>query len=155
MKKAIATALMAAMMTVGTVGASFAAGLGTIDMAALLQKHPNYPKAMAQWRSDVEKAQKDFQDQVKKEKDPKAQQELAQKFNVQLNKQRIELFTPLEKDILEKTKAVKQEKGLDYVVLNGSVVDGQGQDFLSCCATKACKMRQSGRGKNLPDCRVS
>ena len=136
MKKAIATALMAAMMTVGTVGASFAAGLGTIDMAALLQKHPNYPKAMAQWRSDVEKAQKDFQDQVKKEKDPKAQQELAQKFNVQLNKQRIELFTPLEKDILEKTKAVKQEKGLDYVVLNGSVVDGQGKDITNDVAAK-------------------
>ena len=136
MKKAIATALMAAMMTVGTVGASFAAGLGTIDMAALLQKHPNYPKAMAQWRSDVEKAQKDFQDQVKKEKDPKAQQELAQKFNVQLNKQRIELFTPLEKDILEKTKAVKQEKGLDYVVLNGSGVDGQGQDITNDVAAK-------------------
>ncbi|NJE34335.1 OmpH family outer membrane protein [Megasphaera sp. SW808] len=136
MKKAIATALMAAMMTVGTVGASFAAGLGTIDMAALLQKHPNYPKAMAQWRSDVEKAQKDFQDQVKKEKDPKAQQELAQKFNVQLNKQRIELFTPLEKDILEKTKAVKQEKGLDYVVLNGSVVDGQAQDITNDVAAK-------------------
>ena len=111
MKKAIATALMAAMMTVGTVGASFAAGLGTIDMAALLQKHPNYPKAMAQWRSDVEKAQKDFQDQVKKEKDPKAQQELAQKFNVQLNKQRIELFTPLEKDILEK-EMLELDKGL-------------------------------------------
>ena len=136
MKKAIATALMAAMMTVGTVGASFAAGLGTIDMAALLQKHPNYPKAMAQWRSDVEKAQKDFQDQVKKEKDPTAQQELAQKFNVQLNKPRIELFTPLEKDILEKTKAVKQEKGLDYVVLNGSVVDGQGQDITNDVAAK-------------------
>lgn len=127
---------MAAMMTVGTVGASFAAGLGTIDMAALLQKHPNYPKAMAQWRSDVEKAQKDFQDQVKKEKDPKAQQELAQKFNVQLNKQRIELFTPLEKDILEKTKQVKQEKSLDYVVLNGSVVDGQAQDITNDVAAK-------------------
>ena len=136
MTKAIATAVMAAMMTVGTVGASFAAGLGTIDMAALLQKHPNYPKAMAQWRSDVEKAQKDFQDQVKKEKDPKAQQELAQKFNVQLNKQRIELFTPLEKDILEKTKQVKQEKSLDYVVLNGSVVDGQAQDITNDVAAK-------------------
>ena len=136
MKKAIATALMAAMVTVGTVGASFAAGLGTIDMAALLQKHPNYPKAMAQWRSDVEKAQKDFQDQVKKEKDQKAQQELAQKFNVQLNKQRIELFTPLEKDIVEKTKQVKQEKGLDYVVLTGSVVDGQAQDITNDVAAK-------------------
>ena len=136
MKKAIATAVMAAMMTVGTVGASFAAGLGTIDMAALLQKHPNYPKAMAQWRSDVEKAQKDFQDQVKKEKDQKAQQELAQKFNVQLNKQRIELFTPLEKDIVEKTKQVKQEKGLDYVVLTGSVVDGQAQDITNDVAAK-------------------
>lgn len=136
MKKAIVTAVMAAMMTVGTVGASFAAGLGTIDMAALLQKHPDYPKAMAQWRSDVEKAQKDFQDQVKKEKDQKAQQELAQKFNVQLNKQRIELFTPLEKDILEKTKEVKQEKSLDYVVLNGSVVDGQAQDITNDVAAK-------------------
>lgn len=136
MKKAIATAVMAAMMTVGTVGASFAAGLGTIDMGALIQKHPDYPKAMAQWRSDVEKAQKDFQDQVKKEKDQKAQQELAQKFNVQLNKQRIELFTPIEKDILAKTKEVKNEKSLDYVVLNGSVVDGQAQDITNDVAAK-------------------
>lgn len=136
MKKAIATAVMAAMMTVGTVGASFAAGLGTIDMGALIQKHPDYPKAMAQWRSDVEKAQKDFQNQVKKEKDQKAQQELAQKFNVQLNKQRIELFTPIEKDILAKTKEVKNEKSLDYVVLNGSVVDGQAQDITNDVAAK-------------------
>lgn len=136
MKKAIATAVMAAMMTVGTVGASLAAGLGTIDMGALIQKHPDYPKAMAQWRSDVEKAQKDFQDQVKKEKDQKAQQELAQKFNVQLNKQRIELFTPIEKDILAKTKEVKNEKSLDYVVLNGSVVDGQAQDITNDVAAK-------------------
>ena len=136
MKKQIMTAALAAMMTLGAAGASLAAGLGTIDMGALLQKHPNYPKAIAQWRSDVEKAQKDFQKEIKDKKDQKAQQELAQKFNVQLNKQRIALFTPLEKDILAKTKEVKQEKGLDYVVLNGSVVDGQAQDITNDVAAK-------------------
>lgn len=136
MKKLVAAAALAAVMAVGGAGASFAAGLGTIDMAALLQRHPDYPNAMAKWRSDVESAQKDFQGEVKKAKDQEAQQELAQKFNAQLNRQRIELFTPLEKDILEKTREVKQEKGLDYVVLNGSVVDGEAQDITNDVAAK-------------------
>lgn len=136
MKKLVAAAALAAVMAVGGAGASFAAGLGTIDMAALLQRHPDYPSAMAKWRSDVESAQKDFQGEVKKAKDQEAQQELAQKFNAQLNRQRIELFTPLEKDILEKTREVKQEKGLDYVVLNGSVVDGEAQDITNDVAAK-------------------
>ena len=38
MNKKIMTAVMAAMMTVGTMGSTFAAGLGTIDISALLQR---------------------------------------------------------------------------------------------------------------------
>ncbi len=136
MKTRFAAAVLAAMMTAGAAGSSLAAGLGTIDMPALIQRHPRYENAMAKWRGDVEKAQKDFQNEVKKTKDQTAQQELAQKFNAQLNKQRIELFMPLEKDILEKTKEVKQEKNLDYVVLKGSVVDGEAQDITNDVAAK-------------------
>lgn len=136
MNKKVTTAVMAAMMTLGTIGSSFAAGLGTIDMSALLQKHPGFTKAMTKWQEDVQDAQKDFQKEVKDVKDQKAQQELAQKYNAKLNKQRIELFSPLEKDILAKVKEVKTEKQLDYVVLNGSVVEGDHQDITGDVAAK-------------------
>ena len=127
---------MAAAMTIGTMGSTFAAGLGTIDLSAVLQSHPKFQQTMTTWQKDVQKVQKDFQDEAKKTTDKKAQEELVQKYNMKLNKQRIALFSPLEKDILEKTKQVKQEKNLDYVVLKGSVVDGQSQDITADVAAK-------------------
>ena len=124
------------MLTVGAAGASFAAGLGTIDAAALLQNHPKYAKTMATWQADVKSAQDDFQRDLKKTNDQKAQQALVEKYNNKLNQQRIALFQPLEQDILAKTQAVQKEKGLDYVVLNGSVVVGQGQDITKDVAAR-------------------
>lgn len=136
MNKKVMTAAMAAMMTIGTMGSTFAAGLGTIDMSALLQSHPKFQQAMTTWQKDVQKAQTDFQKEAAKAKDKAAQEALVQKYNTQLNKQRIELFSPLEKDILEKTKQVKTEKALDYVVLKGSVVEGAQQDITADVAAK-------------------
>lgn len=86
---------MAAMMTVGTMGSTFAAGLGTIDISALLQSHPKFQQTVTTWQKDVQKAQKDFQNEAKKTTDKKAQEALVQKYNAQLNKQRIDLFSPL------------------------------------------------------------
>ena len=136
MNKKIMKVVMAAAMTIGTMGSTFAAGLGTIDLSAVLQSHPKFQQTMTTWQKDVQKVQKDFQDEAKKTTDKKAQEELVQKYNMKLNKQRIALFSPLEKDILEKTKQVKQEKNLDYVVLKGSVVDGQSQDITADVAAK-------------------
>lgn len=136
MNKKIMTVVMAAAMTIGTMGSTFAAGLGTIDLSAVLQSHPKFQQTMTTWQKDVQKVQKDFQDEAKKTTDKKAQEELVQKYNMKLNKQRIALFSPLEKDILEKTKQVKQEKNLDDVVLKGSVVDGQSQDITADVAAK-------------------
>ena len=136
MNKKIMTAVVTVAMTIGTMGSTFAAGLGTIDMAVLLQSHPKFPQTMTTWQKDVQKVQKDFQSEAKKTTDKKAQEALVQKYNTQLNKKRIALFNPLEKDILEKTKQVKQEKNLDYVVLKGAVVDGQSQDITADVADK-------------------
>ncbi|KXA69700.1 outer membrane protein [Megasphaera sp. MJR8396C] len=136
LRKTIMAAVAAAMLTVGAAGASFAAGLGTIDAAALLQNHPKYAKTMATWQADVKSAQDDFQRDLKKTNDQKAQQALVEKYNNKLNQQRIALFQPLEQDILAKTQAVQKEKGLDYVVLNGSVVVGQGQDITKDVAAR-------------------
>ena len=136
LRKTIMAAVAAAMLTVGAAGASFAAGLGTIDAAALLQNHPKYAKTMATWQADVKSAQDDFRRDLKKTNDQKAQQALVEKYNNKLNQQRIALFQPLEQDILAKTQAVQKEKGLDYVVLNGSVVVGQGQDITKDVAAR-------------------
>lgn len=136
LRKTIMAAVAAAMLTVGAAGASFAAGLGTIDAAALLQNHPKYAKTMATWQADVKSAQDDFLRDLKKTNDQKAQQALVEKYNNKLNQQRIALFQPLEKDILDKTQAVQKEKGLDYVVLSGSVVVGQSQDITQDVAAR-------------------
>lgn len=130
------TAVMAALMTFGTFGGAFAAGLGTVDMSALMQQHPKFATTMSTWQSDVKKAQSSFQAEAKKTSDKKAQEALVQKYNAQLNKQRISLFAPLEKDILAKTNEVKAEKGLDYIVLKGAVVSGQSTDVTGDVAKK-------------------
>lgn len=136
LRKMMMTTVAAAMLTFSAAGASFASGLGTINAGALLQQHPQYAKTMATWQSDVKSAQQDFQKELKKTSDKNAQQALVQKYNTKLNQQRIALFSPLEKDILAKTQAVQKEKGLDYVVLSGSVVIGQAQDITKDVASK-------------------
>lgn len=135
-KKSIMTAVMAALMTFGTFGGAFAAGLGTVDISALLQQHPKFTQTMSKWQDDVKKAQTSLDADAKKTTDKKAQDALVQKYNAQLNKQRIELFSPLEKDILEKTNQVKSEKGLDYIVLKGAVVSGESTDITADVAKK-------------------
>lgn len=139
LRKLMLTTAAAALVTLGTVASSFAAGLGTIDATALLQQHPKYAQTMQAWQKDVKDAQTGFQKEMKNTKDQKAQQALVQKYNAKLNQQRIALFQPLEKDILTQTQAVQKEKGLDYVVLNGSVVVGQGQDITKDVAAKLKK----------------
>lgn len=139
LKQKITTAALAAMMTLGSFGATFAAGLGTIDVSALMQQHPAFAKTMEAWKADLTKAQKDYQNEAKNAKDQKSQQELAQKYNAKLNKQRIELFAPIEKDIMAKTEEVKKEKNLDYVVMKGTVVLGDQQDITNDVAAKLKK----------------
>lgn len=136
LSKKMTTAALAAMMTVGSFGATFAAGLGTVDLSALLQQHPSFQKTMKTWQDDLSKTQKDYQKEAKNAKDQKAQEALVQKYNALLNKQRIELFAPLEKDVLKKTEEVKKEKNLDYVVVKGAVVLGDAQDITNDVAAK-------------------
>lgn len=128
LQKKLMTAVMAGVMTFGVFAGSMAAGLGTVDMAYLLQKHPGFAKASATWQSDVKKANADFAAQVKTKTTDKDKQDLARQFGAELNKTRIGLFGPLEKDIVVKTQEVKNEKGLDYVVLKGAVVLGTATD---------------------------
>jgi outer membrane protein len=129
LRRKIVTMALAGVMTFGVFAGAMAAGLGVVDMGYLLQKHPGFAKASATWQSDVKKANADFASQVKGQATDKDKQELARKFNIQLNQDRINLFSPLEKDIITKTQEVKDEKGLDYVVLKGSVVFGTAQDI--------------------------
>lgn len=135
-RKQMTTAALAAMLTIGSFGATFAAGLGTVDLSELMQKHPAFQKTMTTWQADLNQTQKEYQGEAKNAKDQKAQEALVQKYNAKLNKQRIELFAPIEKDILQKTEEVKKEKNLDYVVVKGSVVLGDAQDITDDVAAK-------------------
>ena len=138
LKKKTSALVVSLMMAAAAMGNCFAAPVGTINMPALLQQHPGYSKAMSQWQKDVQKAQKDAQEEYNKvaKTDTKGQQAVLEKYNTQLNKQRIALFLPLEKDILAKTDEVRKEKKLDNVVMQGSVFIGQYQDLTNDVAKK-------------------
>lgn len=127
--KKLVTLALAGMMTVSAFSGALAAGLGMIDMGYLVQQHPNFDKASATWQADMKQAQNDFNSQVKDAKTDKDKQALANQFSTKLNKQRIDLFLPIEKDIVAKTQQVSTQKGLDYVVLKGAVVVGTPQDI--------------------------
>ena len=138
MKKKIGTLMMSVMLAATALGGALAAPVGTLDMPQLIQQHPGFTKAMASWKTDVTKGQEGFQNEIKKDKitDQKQQQDVAKKYADQLNKQRLDLFLPIEKDILAKADAVRKEKGLDNVVLKGSVLIGQYQDITADVAAK-------------------
>lgn len=138
LKKKTSALVVSLMMAAAAMGNCFAAPVGTINMPVLLQQHPGYAKAMSQWQKDVQKAQKDAQEEYNKvaKTDTKGQQAVLEKYNTQLNKQRIALFLPLEKDILAKTDEVRKEKKLDNVVMQGSVFIGQYQDLTNDVAKK-------------------
>lgn len=127
--KKLVTLALAGMMTISAFSGVLAAGLGTIDMGSLVQQHPGFPKAQATWQSDLKSTQAEFNAKVKDAKTDKDKQALATQYGTQLNKQRIALFMPIEKDIIAKTQKVSAQKGLDYVVLKGAVVVGTAQDI--------------------------
>jgi Skp family chaperone for outer membrane proteins len=135
-QKRLVTLALAGMMTLSAFSGVLAAGVGMVDMNYLMQQHPSFTKAAATWQADVKKAQSDFASRAQNLKTDKEKQDLAREFGANLNKQRLELFTPIEKDILAKTQDVKNAKSLDCVVLKGAVVLGDAQDITPDVAQK-------------------
>ena len=119
LKKQLASFAVVGMLGVAAATSAFASGVGYVNFDALIQAHKNYPKASAQMQAAVKKAQDEY-----KSKSDKERQELGNKLSQDLNKLEFELLDPIQKDIVAKVEQDRQAKGLDAIVIQGSVIAG-------------------------------
>ena len=105
LKKQLASFAVIGMLGVAAATSAFAAGVGYVNFDALIQAHKNYPKATAQMQDAVKKAQDEYKSKSAKMQTEQEKQELG-------------------KDIVAKVEQDRQAKGLDAIVLQGSVIAG-------------------------------
>ena len=91
---------------------------------ALIQAHKNYPKATAQMQNAVKKAQDEYKSKSAKMTTDQQRQELGNKLSQDLNKLEFDLLNPIQKDIQDKVEQDRQAKGLDAIVVQGSIIAG-------------------------------
>jgi outer membrane protein len=124
LKKQLASFAVVGMLGVAAATSAFASGVGYVNFDALIQAHKNYPKASAQMQAAVKKAQDEYKSKSEKMQSDKERQELGNKLSQDLNKLEFELLDPIQKDIVAKVEQDRQAKGLDAIVIQGSVIAG-------------------------------
>lgn len=124
LKKQLASFAVIGMLGVAAATSTFAAGVGYVNFDALIQAHKNYPKATAQMQDAVKKAQDEYKNKSAKMQTEQEKQELGNKLSQDLNKLEFQLLDPIQKDIVAKVEQDRQAKGLDAIVLQGSVIAG-------------------------------
>lgn len=124
LKKQLASFAVVGMLGVTAATSAFASGVGYVNFDALIQAHKNYPKASAQMQAAVKKAQDEYKSKSEKMQSDKERQELGNKLSQDLNKLEFELLDPIQKDIVAKVEQDRQAKGLDAIVIQGSVIAG-------------------------------
>ena len=124
LKKQLASFAVVGMLGVAAATSAFASGVGYVNFDALIQAHKNYPKASAQMQAAVKTAQDEYKSKSEKMQSDKERQELGNKLSQDLNKLEFELLDPIQKDIVAKVEQDRQAKGLDAIVIQGSVIAG-------------------------------
>ena len=115
LKKQLASFAVIGMLGVAAATSAFAAGVGYVNFDALIQ---------AQMQNAVKKAQDEYKSKSAKMQTEQEKQELGNKLSQDLNKLEFQLLDPIQKDIVAKVEQDRQAKGLDAIVLQGSVIAG-------------------------------
>ncbi len=122
-KKYLTAAVLVCIFTVASCSEALAAGLGIVDFYYLEQHHPSFSSAIATYQADIKQYQTEYTSKSQGVSDQQ-KQGLAAGYNQQLNNERIRLFGPIDKSIMDSISKVKTAKGLDYIVAKGYLLSG-------------------------------
>ena len=121
MNKLVAV-VAAGMITMGAAVSASAAGVGYVNVAALLRAHPKFERAQLELQSTEQRLSADLEKNAKN-KTPQQQQSV---------------MAPIQRDIVNAIKSVRKEKGLDIIIDQAAVIDG-GEDVTAAVAQKVAK----------------
>lgn len=124
LEKQLAAIAMVGMMSAAAAATTFAAGVGYVNFDALVQNHKDFPKVSAQMQAAIKSANDEFSKKAPSMKTDQEKQALGKQLAQKLNDLENSLITPIEKDVVEKTEKVRKDKGLDCIVVQGSIIAG-------------------------------
>lgn len=137
MKQIMAAAMAAGMLTLGAAVTASAAGIGYVNTNALMQAHPKMEKAQLDMKAAAQKASEEFNKKSQGKSDAEKQQ-IAADLQKGLAEKEKSTIGPIIQDIQKAIQQVRQEKGLDVVLDQSSVIDG-GVDITSDVGAKLTK----------------
>lgn len=137
MKQIMAAAMAAGMLTLGAAVSASAAGIGYVNTNALMQAHPKMEKARLDMQTAAQKASQEFDKKSQGKTDAEKQQIVAELQKSLAEKEKATMG-PIIQDIQKAIQQVRQEKGLDIVIDQASVIDG-GVDITSEVGQKLAK----------------
>lgn len=123
MKQIMAAAMAASMLTLGAAVTASAAGIGYVNTNALMQAHPKMEKAQLDMKAAAQKASEEF-DKKSQGKSDAEKQQIAAELQKGLADKEKATIGPIIQDIQKAIQQVRQEKGLDVVLDQSSVIDG-------------------------------
>lgn len=123
-KKQLASLAVVGMMSIAAAASTFAAGVGYVNFDTLISSHKDYPKVSAQMQSAIKKADEEFSKKAPTLKTDQEKRDLAQQLNKDIIDLENKLVVPMEKDVVAKVEQVRKNKGLDCIVVQGSIIAG-------------------------------
>lgn len=135
MNKLVAV-VAAGIITMGAAVSASAAGVGYVNVAALLRAHPKFERAQLELQSTEQRLSADLEKNAKN-KTPQ-QQQLLGEAQRQLAEKQQSVMAPIQRDIVNAIKSVRKEKGLDIIIDQAAVIDG-GEDVTAAVAQKVAK----------------
>jgi outer membrane protein len=113
------------MMSVVTAASTFAAGVGYVNFAYLVQHHRDFPKYQAQMQGAIKTANDEWKQKAASLKTDQDRQALENQLAQRLNQLETSLYGPIQKDIVDKTEQVRKDKNLDCIVVQGQIIAGE------------------------------
>lgn len=133
----LAAVLAAGMITMGAAVSASAAGVGYVNVAALLRAHPKFERAQLELQSTEQRLGADLEKNAKN-KTPEQQQKMLGDAQRQLAEKQQAVMSPIQRDIIKAIQSVRKEKGLDIIINQVAVIDG-GEDVTAAVAQKVAK----------------
>ena len=127
MKQKMIALALTGVFACGTMLTAAAAGIGYVNQQVLMQAHPRMMKAQLTLKTETQKQQQKFDNEVVKLKDDNAKRDLYMKLQRELSQKEQELIGPIMRDVQKAIEKTRQEKGLDAILDRDAVVAG-GQD---------------------------
>lgn len=124
LKKQLASLAVIGMMSVVAATSAFAAGVGYVNFDTLISSHKDYPKVSAQMQEAIKKADAEFTKKAATMKTDQEKRNLARQLNQNIAELENKLVVPMEKDVVQAVDQVRKNKGLDCIVVQGSIIAG-------------------------------